>query len=314
MGETTAISWCDHTFNAWIGCTKTSPACDFCYAETMAKFRGWAEWGPGKPRQRTTAANWRKPLQWNKAAQAAGRRATVFCNSLADVFDAEVSNEWRRDLAKLIRDTPVLDWLLLTKRQSVAEKELPEMVPPDGNVRIGFTVENQPFGDVRLPVLRRLAQQGYRTFVSYEPALGPVDWRPWVECGAIGWLISGSESGAHARPAHPDWFRAARDACQRAGVPYHHKQNGEWAEYNQIGANAWERSRERDGKLYGKVSKYDIDTAVRVHLFDGKEFETRYPFIDAPGTFGGPGPCMVRVGADRSGATLDGREHRDFPR
>jgi protein gp37 len=295
MGETTAISWCDHTFNAWIGCTKTSPACDFCYAETMAKFRGWAEWGPGKPRQRTTAANWRKPLHWNDAAAKAGRRATVFCNSLADVFDAEVSKDWRRDLAKLIDATPSLDWLLLTKRANVAEKELPAMAPPNGNVRIGFTVENQPFADTRLPALRRLAHAGYKTFVSYEPALGPIDWEPWTSTGAIGWLISGGESGAHARPSHPDWFRAARDACQRAGVPYHHKQNGEWAP--------------------GECAEFPATRTEKVATLYGNEwdFSTLTPRASEE-THVDDEPDVYRLGTKRSGARLDGREHREFPR
>src|SRR6185436_16033242 len=100
MGETTGISWTDHTFNPWIGCTKVSPACDHCYAESMAKRYGWAKWGAGQPRMRTSDANWRKPLQWNKA-HASGPRKRVFCASLADVFDAEVLQEWRGDLFEL---------------------------------------------------------------------------------------------------------------------------------------------------------------------------------------------------------------------
>src|SRR5258708_28997447 len=111
MGEDTKISWATHTHNAWIGCTKISPACDGCYAEKVAKFRGWAEWGPGKPRQRTTEANWRKPLQWDAAAKAAARRDTVFANSLSDWADPEVSDEWRVDQAELIDQTTNLDWL-----------------------------------------------------------------------------------------------------------------------------------------------------------------------------------------------------------
>jgi protein gp37 len=229
MGENTKIEWARHTFNAWIGCTKLSPACDFCYAESMAKFRGWAKWGPGEERKLTSGANWRKPYLWDKAAKAAGERHSVFCNSLADVMDAEVDDGWRAKLGGVIADTPNLDWLLLTKRHNVALKKLPKMAAPAGNIRIGFTVENQPMADLRLPALRTLAGIGYRTFVSYEPALGPVDWSPWTSDGTIGWLIAGGESGRHARAPHPDWFRSARDACAAAKVAYHFKQWGEHA-------------------------------------------------------------------------------------
>lgn len=69
MGETTAIEWCDHTFNPWIGCTKVSPACDHCYAEALMDTRyGRVTWGAGEDRVRTGASNWRQPVKWNKAA------------------------------------------------------------------------------------------------------------------------------------------------------------------------------------------------------------------------------------------------------
>ncbi len=68
MGEGTKIEWADHTFNPWIGCTKVSPACDHCYAEDWSKrFKG-PEWG--KERRRTSPANWKKPLKWNRYALA----------------------------------------------------------------------------------------------------------------------------------------------------------------------------------------------------------------------------------------------------
>lgn len=121
MAETTGISWCDSTFNPFIGCTKVSPGCDHCYAEALMDKR-WhkVQWGAGQPRQRTSAANWKQPLKWEREAAAFmaehGRRRRVFCASLADVFDNEVPSEWRADLFALIRATPNLDWLVLTKR------------------------------------------------------------------------------------------------------------------------------------------------------------------------------------------------------
>lgn len=121
MAENSAIEWCDHTFNPWIGCTKVGPGCDHCYAEHLMDTRyGRVQWGAGNPRSRTSAANWTLPEKWNRDAAAfmaaRGRRQRVFCASLADVFDNEVINDWRVDLFRLIAATPNLDWLLLTKR------------------------------------------------------------------------------------------------------------------------------------------------------------------------------------------------------
>ncbi|WP_206430482.1 DUF5131 family protein [Sphingomonas sp. ABOLG] len=74
MAENSAIEGTDHTFNPWEGCQKVGPGCDHCYAETRnARFGGGtaANWGPGAPRRRTSAANWRKPLQWQTPEELA---------------------------------------------------------------------------------------------------------------------------------------------------------------------------------------------------------------------------------------------------
>ena len=138
MAETTEIAWADSTFNGWSGCTKVSPACTNCYAEKMcARFSHLGEWGPGAERKRTSKANWRKPVAWNRKAEKAQdardlfnecggsdcrwegpipRRPRVFCGSLCDWLDPEVPAEWLADLLALIAATPHLDWLLLSKR------------------------------------------------------------------------------------------------------------------------------------------------------------------------------------------------------
>lgn len=183
MAENTKIEWTDHTFNPWIGCTKVSPACDHCYAENLMDTRlGVASWRPGAERVRTKAANWNKPLAWNKNAEAFmakhGRRQRVFCASLADVFDNAVDPQWREDLFELIRATPNLDWLLLTKRIGNVSNMLP--VPFDfaklyPHVWIGATVVNQEEADRDIPKL--LAVDAAVRFLSMEPLLGPVDLR-----------------------------------------------------------------------------------------------------------------------------------------
>lgn len=148
MGEHTAIEWADKTFNPWMGCTKVSPACANCYAERdMDKRFGRVAWGQNGTRVKTSEANWRQPLKWNREAERLGVRYRVFCASLADVFEdwlgpithhrggylhrstsshcvlqeldesrAVRMDDLRLDLFRLIGQTPHLDWLLLTKR------------------------------------------------------------------------------------------------------------------------------------------------------------------------------------------------------
>ena len=108
MGEQTAIGWCDHTFNAWIGCTEVGPECDHCYARILAARWGWATWGPDTPRRDQSPDYWRKPGSWNRAAIAVGIRRSVFCESMGDLFedrrDLDVRRLW---LWARIETTPV---------------------------------------------------------------------------------------------------------------------------------------------------------------------------------------------------------------
>ena len=256
MGAETTIEWCDKTFNPWAGCTKISPACDHCYAESWATRFGMVEWGG--ERKRTSAANWNLPLKWDREAGETKTRPRVFCASLADVFDNTVPPEWRRDLFSLIDMCRNLDWLLLTKRIGNARDMLNTCtlgfwdMSPWKHVWLGATICNQDEADRDIPKL--LAVPAALHFVSIEPMLGPIDlglmcvnWSDDIpmdpetgiqECcrscdytglgNDIDWVISGGESGPAARHSHPDWFRSLRDQCAEAGVPYLHKQNGEW--------------------------------------------------------------------------------------
>jgi protein gp37 len=247
----TNIEWCDSTFNPWIGCARVSPACDDCYAarSTPVRTLGLA-WGPGTERRRTSAENWKQPLRWNAAAaefQAThGRRRRVFCASLADVFDNEVDRAWRADLFDLIRMTPALDWLLLTKRVGNAWKLMADacgvsqasLKLPLPNVWLGATVVTQAEADRDIPKL--LNTPAAKRFLSVEPMLGPISFEGLfanthrINDGTnaletLDWVICGGESGPKARPMHPDWARSLRDQCAAAGVPFLFKQWGEWA-------------------------------------------------------------------------------------
>lgn len=242
MAENSAIEWTDHTFNPWEGCQKVGPGCDHCYAETRnARFGGGVapNWGSGAPRRRTSVSNWRKPLRWNAEAWAFaeihGRKQRVFCASLADVFDNAVDPAWRADLFDLIDATPMLDWLLLTKRvgnvESMVRAAGRECLPVQ--VWLGATVVYD--AEVIRDVPKLLAAPAAVRFLSMEPLLGPAD-ISWTECTVPGldWVIAGGESGPGARPMHPDWARGLRDQCAVAGIPFLFKQWGEWASVSEV--------------------------------------------------------------------------------
>ena len=212
MAENSKIEWTDHTFNPWVGCTKVSPACDHCYAESWAKRSGSPELWQGE-RRRTTEANWRKPIKWNAKAEKLGIRYKVFCCSLADVFDNEVPDEWRHDLFRLIRATPHLNWLLLTKRIGNVKKMWPAGDYP--NVWLMITVINQEEADRDIPKLVNLDVQVAVRGLSMEPLLERVFF-PDFYIG-IDWVICGGESGANARHIDPDWARYLRDQCGKSG-------------------------------------------------------------------------------------------------
>ncbi|ABF13123.1 conserved hypothetical protein (plasmid backbone) PHG324 (plasmid) [Cupriavidus metallidurans CH34] len=255
--------------NAWEGCQKVGPGCDHCYAETRNQRSGGGvapNWGPGAPRRRTSAANWRKMFRWNAAhaafAAVHGRRQRVFCASLADVFDTAVPIEWLIDVLDVWRQTPHLDKLVLTKRIGNATKRLGEafntlmlrddcaenpLVPwlatwiagnAPADIWLGATIVNQAEADRDIPKLLRTPAK--TRFLSMEPLLGHVDVFSSAtgellhtsgndyEPGALDWIIVGGESGAGARSMHPAWARSLRDQCASAGVPFLFKQWGHW--------------------------------------------------------------------------------------
>jgi protein gp37 len=250
VGDITGIAWTTSTFNPWIGCTKVGPGCDHCYAEAWdQRFDGGAHWGPGAPRRRTNVQNWNKPRRWQRLRREALDRGEdppphrVFCASLADVFDNEVPAEWRADLWRLIAECPDLEWQLVTKRVGNVAKMAPVTGLPS-NVIVIATIVNQEEADRDLDKLDRLKFDGIasKVGVSYEPALGPVDWNDWLyaegdeEHGTIrhrlDWIIVGGESaqgGAKARLFRTGWAKSTIDQCRAAGVAVFVKQLGAYA-------------------------------------------------------------------------------------
>lgn len=222
--ESSKIAWTENTFNPWIGCTKVSPGCAHCYAEGQNKQCKWngGTWGPGSPRMVTSDAYWKKPLQWDKSASERGVRTKVFCASLADVFDAEAPVDARERLWSLIRQTPNLDWLILTKRPENFAKYLPADWG-DGyvNVWLGVTCEDRKHGLPRVHLLRNTPAQV--RFLSCEPLLEDVS---TVDLREIDWLIVGGESGHDARKFDTEWARSLLYCCPDDGVNFFMKQLG----------------------------------------------------------------------------------------
>ena len=226
MAERTHIQWTDHTFNPWLGCQKVSPGCDNCYAETLSHRFGQVTWGPGQTRRPTSVATWRQPRIWNRRAQREGRQRLVFTASLADIFDNQAPSHLRAELWLLIRETPHLTWQILTKRPENMRTMLPVGWGQGyRNVWLGVSAENQAQYDHRWSILA--ATPAALRFISYEPALGPLDIsgrQPKPD-----WLIWGSESGPKARPLDPQWIRSITEQCQELRIPVFGKQWGQYA-------------------------------------------------------------------------------------
>lgn len=260
MGDSTGISWTDHTFNPWWGCARVSPACRFCYADTLATRWGHQLWRRHGERRMMSDRAWGRPLIWNRDAERLGVPARTFCASMADVFeDHPQVAEPRKRLWDVIEQTPWLRWQLLTKRIENVAGMVPWGNSWPANVWIGTSVENNLWAFRRIPHLLGLPDSVAVRFLSCEPLLGPVDlglpenhaghardvaWDGWgyqcLDCGTedeevawlvpsgpqIGWVIAGGESGgAKRREMNPAWLAGIVSQCQKARVPVFVKQD-----------------------------------------------------------------------------------------
>jgi protein gp37 len=239
MGETSAISWTDATFNPWWGCSKVSAECTNCYAESTAERFAPNLWGVNGARRMFGDAHWNEPIKWNRRALAGGRRLRVFCASMADVFeDRPELVAPRARLFALIKQTTHLDWLLLTKRPENMASMLPWLTEAWPNVWLGVTAGTRE-SLKRVEILRDVPAAV--RFISCEPILEHITSNDWDDALAhdgfvfdgehisgvkprIHWLIVGDESGAKRRPARADWVRTAREAAMRNRVAFHFKQ------------------------------------------------------------------------------------------
>jgi len=245
MGKETKIGWTatkrqdgswhpGSTLNWWIGCTKISPGCKFCYAERQNTYYKWTDkgsWGKGAPRKLTSERTHNSVFTWAKCAFDHKQFHRVFVSSLSDVFDDEVPDEWRNDLWNALDRAGeiaggYIEFLILTKRIENAQRMFPErwIKDPDGNlhIRLGITTENQDTADARIPIL--LEMWPGKNFISAEPLLSYINFKDWIT--KLDWVIVGGESGPQAREMNWGWAKYAWLQCSIYGIPFYMKQSG----------------------------------------------------------------------------------------
>ncbi|HEY3268748.1 MAG TPA: phage Gp37/Gp68 family protein [Armatimonadota bacterium] len=231
--KTDGVGRIDATWNPITGCTKVSPGCKHCYAETLALRLQ----GIGAPKYKNGFAltlqseHLDLPRTWK-------RPRFVFVNSMSDVFHEGVPEEYVHAIFRVMRETPRHLYMMLTKR-SERLLELAPRLDWAENVWMGVTVENADY-TFRIDHLREVPAR--LRFLSLEPLLGPL---PGLNLSGIEWVLVGGESGRGARPLRAEWVTLARDQCAAAGVPFtfHH-----WG-----GENSRLTGRTLEGRIYDEV-------------------------------------------------------------
>lgn len=306
----TAIEWTDLTWNPIEGCDKISPGCKFCYAATMWKrFNGKRPFSDVKERPDRL----KQPLLIKSPKK-------IFIDSASDLFHENISFHYIRRVFMLMYSPGGNHhtYQILTKR---AERMLQffewlrdsdniiyqHLVANVFNIWIGVSVENQEYTS-RLDFLTNpVIPASFVKFISYEPALGPVNFHQWLP--QIDWIICGGESGS-SRPIHPEWVRSVRDQCASAGVPFFFKQWGQYytdwvrmtteqpvfkmyTSYLQFTQKLWVNKGDKCIGINGKLCKI------------GKDFQDPEVY---------PVAIMKRMKSKKiSGNTIDGKQHLEFP-
>jgi protein gp37 len=300
--DRSAIEWCGPTWNPWQGCIKVSPGCKNCYM-----YRDKRRYGKDpKKVVRSAAATFDKPLRWQREVEAGRRRGQdrfVFTCSWSDWF-IEQADGWRDDAWAIVRRCRGLIFLILTKRVDRIAGNLPSYWDEiKDRCYIGVSVEDQEWADKRRESFR--AVPAPVKFVSYEPAVGPVDWTGWE---FVQQIISGGESGGiDARFSHPNWHRTTRDFCVPRGIAYFFKQHGEYS-YRPVVVERREHVCCIDGA--GRDWALSIDESGKISWLAPDESmwsldHDRLPREDLVE--------WKRVGKKAAGRLLDGREWSEFP-
>jgi protein gp37 len=216
MSDNSSIEWTEATWNPVTGCTKVSPGCAHCYAETFAeRFRGV----PGHPYEKGFDLQLRPerldlPLTWKRPRK-------IFVNSMSDLFHENVPDEYIRGVFDTMKRADWHQFQVLTKRPERAA-EMAETLPWPEHVWMGTSLENQRW-TCRIDELRKTPAA--IRFLSCEPLLGPLT----LDLTDIHWVIVGGESGPRSRPMKGAWADSIRQQCEAAGVAFFFKQ---WGAFN----------------------------------------------------------------------------------
>jgi protein gp37 len=240
MSENSSIEWTDATWNPVRGCTKISPGCAHCYAETFAeRFRGVK----GHPYEggfdpRLVPGKLHEPLRWQSPKM-------IFVNSMSDLFHEMVPDEYITSVAEVMVKARWHTYQVLTKRSSRMRTLLQTRLAfaaSEPHIWWGVSVENRRHGLPRVADLQ--AAPASVRFLSIEPLLedlGPLD------LSDIHWAIVGGESGPGARPMKREWVLQIRQQCRQEGVPFFFKQWG--------GIHKSKAGRLLDGRIYDEMPK-----------------------------------------------------------
>ena len=237
MSTQSRIEWTEQTWNPTVGCTKVSPGCKHCYAETMAR-RLQAMGVQGYENGFTLT------LMPKRLAEPLERRkpTVYFVNSMSDLFHEKVPFDYIRRIFDVMAHAPQHTFQVLTKRAERMAKFCRSIEVP-ANAWLGVSVENRKHGVPRIDVLRTIDAKV--RFLSAEPLLEDLG---AIDLTGIHWVIVGGESGPKARPMRKEWVDGVKGQCDRAEVAFFFKQWGAW------GVDGQKRSKKANGRQYiGKV-------------------------------------------------------------
>lgn len=232
MTTVSRIEWTEQTWNPVVGCTKISPGCKNCYAETMARRLK----AMGAPGYENGFALTLLPQRLGDPFKRS-KPTVYFLNSMSDLFHDSVPDAYIDQVFDVVAKTPQHTYQILTKRAQRLARHFRTRSVPD-NAWMGVSVENRKHGVPRIDYLRRVPARV--RFLSVEPLLEHVG---ELDLSGIHWVIVGGESGAKARPMKPEWAEAVQQQCEEQQVAFFFKQWGGW------GADGKRRAKAQNGRL-----------------------------------------------------------------